>query len=81
MATQTTTASTTATLTEPVCYTVFDLVRITRISLKTLRGLIAQGHIPGLMRLGRQQRFLKSVVDDWMRAGAPLPSARTRKPK
>jgi hypothetical protein len=48
-----------------------DLARLTSLSVRTLRRLDADRHIPGRVVVGRRVLFQTEVIREWVRAGLP----------
>jgi excisionase family DNA binding protein len=50
--------------------TIFEVARITRYAVGTLRKLVLRGQIP-FHRIRRSLRFRRSELDLWMKSGGP----------
>jgi excisionase family DNA binding protein len=55
-------------VTSPEVLTAEQLAELLQLDAKTVRALAARGEIPG-RKLGREWRFSRSAVLDWLGAG------------
>lgn len=56
----------------PMTLTVTDLARELQVSEKTVRRLDTEGKIPEPNRIGRQLRWPRQEILDWLAAGTPV---------
>jgi excisionase family DNA binding protein len=51
--------------------TVEDLARELQVSVKTVRRHDIEGKLPEPLRIGRQLRWPRQMIADWLAAGSP----------
>lgn len=73
-------AATTRTVTfAPLLVRMQDVAELTSLSQRTLKRLVADSAIWGIVRIGRSVRFDRALVEDWVRHGCPRSAGPKRK--
>jgi excisionase family DNA binding protein len=54
-----------------------DIAQMLKSSVRTIRRLDAEHHIPGRFTIGRSVRFHGDLVREWIRDGCPHSTAQT----
>jgi len=52
---------------DPAVYSRADMARLLDVSERQVDRLVADGTVPGVLRLGRLVKFRKAIVDHWLR--------------
>ena len=52
--------------------TVDELARAMRVDRKTIYEMVHRGEIPGVVYVGRNIRFVRDVVLEWLCSGTPV---------
>ena len=56
----------------PTLIVVDELAKLLRVDRKTIYEMVHRKEIPGVVHVGRNIRFVREVVVEWMRSGTPV---------